>query len=672
MAFEGEAARGELLKFAPPGPDFAPRAIDLNGRNPFMLSERGVCYILLESLTDLSGPSPTFSSRLVQQVTGSDGLQPTASFEIVFDPAFERLIIHSASVLRDDERREAASPAAFELLRRELNLERAVYDGRLTAHMIIPDVRIGDIVETAYTIVGSNPVLGGRFSRNQRLQWSAPLVEVDCRVRAPIGRSLEYRGHCALPEMEETIAGGLRQWRWRASDVPRQVYDTDTPAWWVGHAEVHVCDRLSWSDVADLFRNFYSPPSSLPSEMEAAIANLAERHPLPAARMVEALRFVQRLLRYHSVGMGAGGFKPRSISDIWFSRYGDCKDASHLLTVMLGRLDVDACPALVNTVMGRGLDKAMPNATAFDHCIVRAEIDGRVWWLDATMAPQAGSADNLTQAGVGWALPLRANATLEFIPESARRVVLEVLEEWTFGRMAKDPAELKLRSIYRSWRADDMRRWGQNESFPGVSRRMREGLEQTYGELSELKPLIWNDDQDANEIELIEHYSVSRPFIVNDGDDTGVRFESLDDVVGPTLTANERPRRDQPIHIGTPRIVRTERILNFPIKPHVTPWEKALSGPGVTGVSKFEWLAPSRARNLIEVDVVESVVGVDRVQDYFVFLRKMRAMNGVTLVLHTRNGRLKSADSGETTWRSWLVAGGVVTVVVLLRLFFGS
>lgn len=339
---------------------------------------------------------------------------------------------------------------------------------------------------------------------------------------------------------------------------------------------------------------------------------------------------------------------------------------------MLGRLDVDACPALVNTVMGRGLDKAMPNATAFDHCIVRAEIDGRVWWLDATMAPQAGSADNLTQAGVGWALPLKANATLEFIPESARRVVLEVLEEWTFGRMAKDPAELKLRSIYRSWRADDMRRWGQNESFPGVSRRMREGLEKTYGELSELKPLIWNDDQDANEIELIEHHSVSRPFIVNDGADTGVRFESLDDVVGPTLTASERPRRDQPIHIGTPRIVRTERILNFPINPHVPPWEKALSGPGVTGVSKFEWLAPSRARNLIEVDVVESVVGVDRVQDYFVFLRKMRAMNGVTLVLHTRNGRLKSADSGETTWRSWLVAVGVVTVVVLLRLFFGS
>ncbi|NWM15313.1 hypothetical protein GY639_23450, partial [Escherichia coli] len=55
--------------------------------------------------------------------------------------------------------------------------------------------------------------------------------------------------------------------------------------------------------------------------------------------------------------------------------------------------------------------------------------------------------------------------------------------------------------------------------------------------------------------------------------------------MGPTLVGSERPRREQPIHIGTPRIVRVERVLNFPIKPQITPWNLALSGPGVTGRS---------------------------------------------------------------------------------------
>ena len=39
-------------------------------------------------------------------------------------------------------------PEAFEVIQRELNMERAVYDGRMTAHMVIPDVREGDVIET--------------------------------------------------------------------------------------------------------------------------------------------------------------------------------------------------------------------------------------------------------------------------------------------------------------------------------------------------------------------------------------------------------------------------------------------------------------------------------------------------------------------------------------------
>ncbi|WP_292229236.1 hypothetical protein [Brevundimonas sp.] len=105
MAFEGEGASEAKLSFAPAPTEFASRDIDMNGRDAFALTERGVCYILSETLIDLSGPVQVFRTRLVQQVTGSDGLQPTASFEIVFDPAHERLVIHTASVLRNGERR---------------------------------------------------------------------------------------------------------------------------------------------------------------------------------------------------------------------------------------------------------------------------------------------------------------------------------------------------------------------------------------------------------------------------------------------------------------------------------------------------------------------------------------------------------------------------------------
>lgn len=668
MAYGDEDYKTARLRFAPPPQTFPQRAIDLGDRDPFALSKRGVCYILSETLVDVCGPVPVYSSRLVQKVTGGDGLQTCASFEITFDPAHEHLVVHTASVLRDGVRREAASPAAFELLRRELNLERAMYDGRLTAHMIIPDVRIGDVVETAFSIVGANPALAGRLSQHFRLQWSQPAIETDCRLRAPEDRRLAMQTRGAVPPVEDTVEDGVRQLRWRMIDAPVYIYDADTPASFVGHAEVHIADSMTWSDVSDLFREAYAT-DVLPAGLEDAVAEMAAAPHTAEGRVAEALRYVQRLLRYHSIGVGAGGFRPRTIRDIWDSRYGDCKDASRLLVAILTRLGFKACPALVNTQLREGLAEALPHATAFDHCIVRVEVDGQAWWFDPTCSPQFGSLSHLTRPPYKVGLPLAEDAELEKIPEAARKMICETTEHWTFGHKATDPAELKLRTVYRDWRADDMRRWRENEGADGVSLRMREGLESAYGELSELEPLIWSDDPAANRLEVLEQYRVHRPYAVNEGGDKGVRFESRDDVVGETLKTQYRPRRDQPIDLGSPRIVRTERLFVFPIKPQITPWRLRFEGPGVHGVSEFRWLDEYKGRHLIEVDVERRIVPVEAVQDYFAFLQKMRASNGVSFDLATnRSGKLKSPSTGATGWKSWLLVLGLVFAFGALRL----
>ncbi|MFN7129945.1 MAG: DUF3857 domain-containing protein [Brevundimonas sp.] len=666
MAYGDEEYKNTRLRFAPPPETFPQREIDLGDRDAFALSKRGVCYLLAETLVDVCGPAPLFSSRIVQKVTGGDGLQTSASFEITFDPAHEHLVIHTASVLRDGVRREAASAAAFELLRRELNLERAMYDGRLTAHMIIPDVRVGDIVETAFSIVGANPALHGRLSQHFRLQWSAPTVETDCRLRAPEGRALAIQIRGAAPPALESVRDGVRELRWRIIDAPIYVYDTDTPASYVGHAQVHVADSMTWSDVADLFRSAYAA-GELPSSLEDAIAEIARRFDVAEDRAVEALRYVQRLLRYHSIGVGTGGFRPRSIKDIWYSRYGDCKDASRLLVAILTRLGLNACPALVNTQIREGLSEALPYVTAFDHCIVRVEVNGQVCWLDPTCSPQFGRLSSLTRPPYKLGLPLTENAVLEDIPEADRKAICETWEHWTFGRKASDPAELKLKTIYRGWRADDMRRWRENEGADGVNLRMREGLESAYGELSELEPLIWIDEPATNELEVVERYSVHRPYAVNEGGDKGVRFESRDDVVGETLKSQYRPRREQPIDLGSPRTVRTERIFVFPIKTQIAPWQSWFEGPGVRGFSEFKWRDDYQARHLIEVDVERRIVPIESVQDYFVFLQKMRASNGVSFHLPTKAGRLKSASTGATSWKSWLLVIGLIAVFGGLR-----
>ena len=98
MAYEGERAGARGLEFGPAPAGFDMGPIDRGDRDPSALSERGCCFWLSDTRLDASGPERVFTSRLVQQVTGGDGLQPAASFETSFNPSYERLVIHGVRV----------------------------------------------------------------------------------------------------------------------------------------------------------------------------------------------------------------------------------------------------------------------------------------------------------------------------------------------------------------------------------------------------------------------------------------------------------------------------------------------------------------------------------------------------------------------------------------------
>ena len=71
------------------------------------------------------------------------------------------------------------------------------------------------------------------------------------------------------------------------------------------------------------------------------------------------------------------------LAEIERNGYGDCKDPAILLAAMLKAAGIKAEPTLVS----RGdvvWDLLVPGMYAPNHAIVRAEVDGKTWWLDPT------------------------------------------------------------------------------------------------------------------------------------------------------------------------------------------------------------------------------------------------------------------------------------------------
>lgn len=665
MSYDNDVTARPRVEFGPCPADFPLDPLDTGGRDPRALTAGGLCYWKSHARFDLTGAEPVHTSRTVMQVTGQDGLQTAGRFTTTFNPQYERLIIHSIRLHRDGTVRDVANPEAFEVIRRELNLERAVYDGHMTAHAVIPDVREGDILDTVFSVVGANPALEGRFSWWFVLQWASPVAETRCTLVLPADRAITMRplGETVI-QPTDVVAGDVRTLDWIARDLPPKVNETGAPAHAVAFAAGHVADAASWAEVAEVFRPWYAPADILPPELEAAVANIAAATADPGDRAVRGLRLVQGALRYHSVSIGDGGYRPRAVEQIWATRYGDCKDGSRLAASILRRLGLDAVCALVNAGQGEDLPHVPPNVLAFNHCIVRVRIADRTVWFDPTMAVQAGDLDHLTQARFGHALPLVAEATLEAMPDWPLTTVCETTEVWTLPRVSGASAELELTTVYRSWRADNMRSWAANQGADKMERELREGLERDLAStLTAVGPVEIDDDTVGNMLVLKERYTVAQPYRALRGSD-GVGFVSRDDIVGPGLPDPGTDRRRQPLQLGAPRRVSTTRVFHLPPDQPIEPWTERLEGPcGLVLESGFEWRTRREGVHRLTLNVGQPVLPATDQDRYRTFLEAARKTNGISFPApHERT----FAGGGSNGW-NWMIWPGLVLLLVALR-----
>jgi transglutaminase-like putative cysteine protease len=153
--------------------------------------------------------------------------------------------------------------------------------------------------------------------------------------------------------------------------------------------------------------------------LRGQIADIRAATSDPMAQAAMALTIARRDVRYLYVGLGQGNLKPMPADQVWLRGFADCKGKTALLLGLLDGLGIKAEAALVSTQEGEAMDRRLPSVTGFDHVIVRAQLAGRIYWLDPTaeMAAKDGAIDlaAMPVPRYGWALPLRIGAGLEAV-----------------------------------------------------------------------------------------------------------------------------------------------------------------------------------------------------------------------------------------------------------------
>lgn len=541
LAASASVAGAAPFRVAPPPGWVEPRVADLS-RESATDASGGLEYLLVEDQVRIgAGPAQRYR-HLVRRVLSPKGVENGSEVRIDFNPSYQELLLHRVTIHRGRTQIDALRARDVKLIQREPELDRRLFDGALTAVLFLRDVRQGDVIETAWTVRGENPVFGGRWMGSGALAYGVPVGEIAYRLVAPADHAVSHRVHEVELVPTVTRRSGTTEYLWRRSHLPATLAEGDPPPGRDAFAWLELSEWPDWPAVAEWALPLYA--TAAPSaEMQERIA-VWRTMPDPAARAQAALRFVQDEIRYLGIELGASSHRPHAPAEVLARRFGDCKDKSLLLVSFLRSLGIDAAPALVNTEDRGAVENRLASPFAFNHVIVRATIGGRVLWLDPTRSLERSPLAVITPPPYGRALVIASGergltALPDPIPSPLR--VDTTLRVRRFGA----PAELEIATTYEGLRAVTMRHTLAESTPTRLQQQYLEFYARRYPGIAAAAPLGVEDARDADRVTARERYVLGA---IGPGDDRAFVADAIEEAV----RSPENALRKLPLRVAHP------------------------------------------------------------------------------------------------------------------------
>ncbi len=360
-----------------------------------------VQYLLVDDQVQLEGGLARYAD-LAFRIVSPAGLDELSRLEVSFHPAYEELVLHEVMIHRDGVWHDRLERAELQVIQPEFELHQHIVDGSRMLVVVLPDVRVGDVLRYRYTIEGHNPVFGDELGLGFDLAWGVPAGLRRVRLLFDPADPPWVKAH-GLAVMPEQSPGELSLTLTNLPALqgePLTPLDVDPFPW------LQVSTWADWSEVTDWALALYE----LPAEQDAAEALAAElraTHPSDSTFVTAATSWVQDEVRYWGAEIGTGSHRPRTPDQVIERRWGDCKDKSLLLATLLRSQGVEAWPALVSSSERSGVSRWHPSALAFDHVIAAIELDGELLFVDPTRNLQGGGITERWLPRFGEALLIR-------------------------------------------------------------------------------------------------------------------------------------------------------------------------------------------------------------------------------------------------------------------------
>ncbi|EGY01669.1 hypothetical protein AZA_56144 [Nitrospirillum viridazoti Y2] len=445
--------------------------------------EAAIQLLLQDEQLNFTPNGTEFFLETATRIQTPQGLTALGTLTLPWRPSTDTLTIHKLNIIRDGEVIDVLARQSFTVLRREQNLEYAALDGVLTAALQPEDLRVGDILNLAYTLKRNDPVLKGAIDWTLTALADLPTDHLSLRARWPRKQTPHWKASEALPGAKESRESETVELTLAQNDTQPLIQPTGAPTRFVQRREIQISDFASWAAVSSLMHPLFIRAATLTeqSPLKAEVARLRALSPDPKVQAAAALTLVQDQIRYVFLGLNDGALVPATADETWSRRFGDCKAKTALLLALLHELDITASAVLVNTVDGDGMDARLPALQHFNHVLVRATVDGKDYWLDGTRMGDR-TLDRLPIPSFHWGLPLAEKGAMliPIMPGPLDRPSVTTMVRIDASAGIRPPAPIHVESVFTGIAATGLKQQLANLMPADLQRGLKEYWRKQY------------------------------------------------------------------------------------------------------------------------------------------------------------------------------------------------
>jgi tetratricopeptide (TPR) repeat protein len=440
-------------------------------------------------LVDEDGTIETITHE-VTRFNGRKGIEKLGEYRnIVYDPTYQKLTLNEARVHKPGGKVVEIEPRSVQL--RDMSTDYQVYEHDKQLVISFPNLEVGDVLEVKWTTRGKNPEHQGRFfTRYAFGDDTYPVVDDELRVRLPKAMKLRYATVTGKLEPEIEEKDGLCTYHWRTTNRPRLPLDDNLPSKEDLRLQVSLSTFTSWDEVFKWKQQLRADCWECMPEIRRTVAEVTKGLDKAADKAAALTYWVRRNVRYISVGE-KHDYTPHTPAFVLGNRYGDCKDTSQLLAVMLKEAGVPVALATLGALDDGQVLESVPSPWG-THAILLVSLEDGNHWIDTTLSL------------AGWDfLPRDDRDRLCYVVDDkelrlARTPKLQAqdnrTEQTTEIFIGADGSSRCLRSSVYSGSAALLQRDAWTETPPGERRRLLNAELQDANSHTRLVRLIVNED----------------------------------------------------------------------------------------------------------------------------------------------------------------------------------